>query len=509
MINPRLDAALADLFARYQAEVRRLVALATEPEPEPTRPDNWPASTEWVFQEMHPEDGGSLAERYGLGRDSLVVVADSSEDRAVQKALLTIQDQILEMDDPSDTDIVVVIEDDVDEIHIGTGSPWSGNYVRPEIFRARSINIIAPKPEFEAIGRGLLPVGQVKPKANIRPFKAINGGDTIALGAGSRSAHDSVEDSHIRFLGCGLMTGGRSIMNTRTEKGVKLELAYCHLSRDPEVMPSGALKWGLQLNLTSVTSLRCSAHMDGLREHVMYSHGHCAGAADHHEGWYITATGGQCFQYTQRPAEVRYAASTPVTFKNCVMKGMGQHTSRASYAITFAGAGREVVIDNCVIVDDNPFDTPGQSPNKQDTSYGGIVVWSKQDAENGSYRHLTDGYAHESITVRDTVVAIREPNRTTAKFSDARKLRIERVSLLNAGRLRRSGRINDASYGEDSYTAIPDVKVDPRIREIPQVVRATFAAMLEPDSEVMDYSEIPWECNGVTQSPGSAFQVQQ
>lgn len=489
--------------------IEALSAVGIDPvDPEPDSdepsivPPGWPESAAWIFEERHPGDRGSLSERFGLGSESIVVRAANDRHGAAY-ALQEAAARLSGVADPSSVDVVVFLE--AGEWHgfsIGTGSPHADAYVPTGVFKARSVNVIGPRPGFRQLGRETLPVGRVYPRVTVRPFKAVPGGDTIRIGGGSGSDGRPPEGATIRLIGLELLTGGRSVMNISTGAGVKLALAYCHLGIEPNAASAEVdKKWGLQLYRTSVESLRCSAHLPGMKEHVLYSHGHCAGAADQHDSLLVTSTGGQCFQYTQRRSEVEFVPNEPIRLLGCVLTGFAQNVSRAGSAVTFTGCGRDVIVDGCVILDDDPDDTPGQSESIEGTSYGGLVVWSPQDEEQ-SYRDLTDGYAHENVQVSNSMIAIREPNRAPAKFSDARSLTILRTAIMTAGERSRRAEIND---DRSAMTPIPRYDVRPEVRDVPPIVWDTVEMMLGANPIEVGYSVAEFEASGVVFEAGATF----
>ena len=234
---------------------------------------------------------------------------------------------------------------------------------------------------------------------------------------------------------------------------------------------------------------------------MLYSHGHCAGAGDEHDSLLVTSTGGQCLQYTQRPSEVEFVRNEPIRLRGCVLTGFAQNVSRAGSALTFAGCGRDVIIDGCVILDDEPDDTPGQPESIEDTSYGGIVVWSPEGGAD-SYRERTDGYAHEAVKVTNSVIAIREPNRAPAKFSDARSLTIFRTAIMTAGDRSARATINDNRW---AMTPIPRYDVRPDVMDVPPIVWGTVEEMLGANPLEVGYSVVEFEASGVVFEAGAMF----
>ena len=500
------DETVLDAVADAIDALSAAVSGPRDPEPDPDEPSvappGWPKGAAWIFEERHPGDRGSLSERFGLGSDSIVVRA-ANEQHGLAHALQEATIVLSGVDDPSSVDVVVFLEaGDWSGFGIGTGSPHSSAYVPTEVLEARSVNLIGPRPDFRQLGLETLPVGRVFPRATIRPFKAVSGGDTVTLGPGSGMDDQPREGAHLRLIGIELLTGGRSAMLVNTGAGVKLGLAYCHLGIEPNAASDEFRKlWGLQLYRTSVDSLRCSAHLPGMREHVLYSHGHCAGAGDEHDSLLVTSTGGQCLQYTQRPSEVEFVRNEPIRLRGCVLTGFAQNVSRAGSALTFAGCGRDVIVDGCVILDDEPDDTPGQPESIEDTSYGGIVVWSPEGGAD-SYRERTDGYAHEAVKVTNSMIAIREPNRAPAKFSDARSLTIFRTAIMTAGDRSARATINDNRW---AMTPIPRYDVRPDAMDVPPIVWGTVEEMLGANPIKVGYSLVEFEASGVIFEAGATF----
>lgn len=500
------DETVLDEIADAIEALSAAVIDPVDPEPDSDEPSiappGWPKGSAWIFEERHPGDRGSLSERFGLGSDSIVVRA-ANEQHGLAHALQEAAIVLSSVDDPSSVDVVVFLEaGDWSGFGIGTGSPHSSAYVPTEVLEARSVNLIGPRPDFRQLGLETLPVGRVYPRATIRPFKAVPGGDTVTLGPGSGLDDQPREGAHLRLIGLEMLTGGRSVMNVSTGAGVKLDLAYCHLGIEPNAASAEVdKKWGLQLYRTSVDSLRCSAHLPGMKEHVLYSHGHCAGAADQHDSLFVTSTGGQCLQFTQRPSEVEFVPNEPIRLLGCVLTGFAQNVSRAGSALTFAGCGRDVIVDGCVILDDDPLDTPWQSGSHEDTSYGGLVVWSPRGGED-SYRERTDGYAHESVQVSNSMIAIREPNRAPAKFSDARSLTIFRTAIMTAGDRSARATINDERF---AMTPIPRYDVRPDVMDVPPIVWSTADEMLGANPIEVGYSVVEFKASSVVFEAGATF----
>jgi len=500
------DETVLDEIADAIEALSAAVSDPVDPEPDPDEPSSappgWPKGAAWIFEERHPGDRGSLCERFGFGSDSIVVRAEN-EQHGVARALQEAASVLSGVDDPSSVDVVVFLDaGDWSGFGIGTGSPHSSAYVPTVVLEARSVNLIGPRPDFRQLGLETLPVGRVYPRATIRPFKAVLGGDTVTLGPGSGMDDQPREGAHLRLIGIELLTGGRSAMLVNTGAGVKLGLAYCHLGIEPNAASAEVdKKWGLQLYRTSVESLRCSAHLPGMKEHVLYSHGHCAGAADQHDSLFVTSTGGQCLQFTQRPSEVEFVPNEPIRLLGCVLTGFAQNVSRAGSALTFAGCGRDVIVDGCVILDDDPLDTPWQSGSYEDTSYGGLVVWSPRGGED-SYRERTDGYAHESVQVSNSMIAIREPNRAPAKFSDARSLTIFRTAIMTAGDRSARATINDERF---AMTPIPRYDVRPDVMDVPPIVWSTADEMLGANPIKVGYSVVEFKASGVVFEAGAMF----
>lgn len=183
--------------------IEALSAAGTDLEPDPDEssiaPPGWPKGAAWIFEERHPGDRGSLCERFGFGSDSIVVRAEN-EQHGVAHALQEAAIVLSGMDDPSSVDVVVFLEaGDWSGFGIGTGSPHSSAYVPTEVLDARSVNLIGPRPDFRQLGLETLPVGRVYPRATIRPFKAVPGGDTVMLGPGSGMDDRPREGAHLRL----------------------------------------------------------------------------------------------------------------------------------------------------------------------------------------------------------------------------------------------------------------------------------------------------------------------
>lgn len=390
-----------------------------------------------------PEElaGFDWAVRAGLdlGEDPLIVertsevVGDQRINQALRRAAARLSQ--LKEDMRARARVIVLLDSgsQYQGFGIGGGSPHSPNYVTGDVFAGHSVAIVGPEPQrtqlrgMDAAAPRLIGAGAV-----ITPGRGIPGGDTVKVGSGR---HDDRPRAHagLDLFGVEIRVAGRSAIFVDTGTDLVLGMNSCHLDvEDAALLDNSPEKWGLQLYRTSVQTVDCSADLAEIAEHICYEHGHADGVPSTHLRFLGLGCGGQAFQFTERESEVRDGGPDPIEFEDCVITGFAKSIGRAGSAITFAGAGRKAFIRRCVVIDDDPNDTPGQDPSIKGTSYGALVAWTPLQPEQ-SYREENDGLGNELLAVENSIFAVRSGNRPVAGFSDTRDVDIQSSRFMTAG----------------------------------------------------------------------------
>jgi hypothetical protein len=320
---------------------------------------------------------------------------------------------------------------------------------------------------------------RVHPKTVITNGRYTRGGDCIAIGNGRRDDQRRA-GAIVRFFGIEHRCSGRAAIFTHPGPDLELHNEFCRLTTEPTAFdadPTPDLKWLVQAYQTSCSSYLCWVDAPGLREHGWYEHGHADRVESRHDRLLVTSVGGQALQYTERRTETeqRSGVNAGVVLIDSAISGTAQNVGRAGSAVTLAGATRGMIISQSVIVDDDPFDTPGQTNFIANTSYGAIAVWCP-DGHDKSYKGDNGGYGNEQVTIFDTICAIREPNRPVAEFDSYRRLQLIGASFRAAGERTRGVEILGAAPMIDS-------------RSPTERTERLFEALLTDTSRASDYSE--------------------
>jgi len=449
----------------------------SEPEPDPGDFPLLPESVAWA-----PLD------RLGLTSSSTEVILVEARPDGLSKALQDAEAELHTKTHPGLWDIVIVVpEGQHDGFGIGTGSPHSSDYISPKIFNAKAVHLIGPEPEATPIYEGA-EQARINAKAVISRGRYTPGGDCIGIGAG-RKADPPRRFGVLNLVGLELRCCGRAAVLVNGKTDFILNGYFSHWTTEPAARLDGAdLKWANQLHQTSFSTYCCSADLPGLKEHFAYEHGHASGFPSTHLQFFGENTGGQFFQFTERRSEVPDADANkaPIIIEHCALTNFGQNIGRAGSAITVAGAGRDVQVLSTVVVDDNPYDTPGQADNIDSTNYGCLVVWCPED-ESSSYRHDRPGnLGNGDVIVDDCIFATRNPNRDQVKITDADSLSWAYSSVRSAGQKKNRGGF---SLGNQS-TTLPVVELDMNLEPPTQRVEKIFESLLLPTSSRSDYVEM-------------------
>jgi hypothetical protein len=368
---------------------------------------------------------------------NLIIARTSEFEESLAQTLRSVREDLHSMspEDRANTQVAVLLSEDVtyNQLWVAHGSRWGPDYIPGDVFDCAGIHIVGPTPELSTY-RGMDEAApqEVACSAFISADKSLPGGACIKISPGTPDV-PVTEFAKLHFWGVGMLSRARSAVSINSGRPFIFKNTACSMSMDPRSIgpDDGGEKWGMQLYQVSPDFYDCWWHLDDIKEHPIYCHGHAPNFNLSFRNILSTACGGQVMQFTERKYEAPDAPADYCLIMNCVFTGFGQDASRASKAITFTGAGLHAEIIDTVVVDNDPTDTAGQSANRKNTSYGCLTVWSPE-GDKEAYRNA-QGVSNESLTVRNSIMAIRNPNRPIASFSDCGLVDIESTWFMTAG----------------------------------------------------------------------------
>lgn len=253
------------------------------------------------------------------------------------------------------------------------------------------------------------------------PMRGMSGGDTIAflntdnMGLGTGGV--------FKLYGANVYNAGRTAIIVNTQRQVDMRLVGCKLLDCAAAVSAGAdMKWGMQVYMCSMSMERVVAHLPATKEHVQYNHGTGLGPQE----WVdvtVTGCGGQVLQMTERETDIPH--DTPVQHvivRRLEASGYHRHVGRASMALTFAGAGCRVLVEDSHL-------TGGTNGG---LSKGMVTTWTPEQDEQSYAEEAVDqlGFGNVELTLRNSTFRVEgNADRELMNLTDCHTVRVEGCTL--------------------------------------------------------------------------------
>lgn len=250
------------------------------------------------------------------------------------------------------------------------------------------------------------------------PNTLTYGGNAVTLAPGAGKVTFENFDFH---------AGGREVINAGKHKSqektpIVLTLRKCSLLGQPSWAPANAIryKWGILSYQTAVRLESCHAHLEGSKEHVVYSHNPCAELS-----WMlnskVTNCGGQVWQEVNRQIEgPNYEGEGGTILNNNFCTHYHQDDSRASFAFTIAGSGKSALIENNVLIQPWGEESKGAivvSRGGNLDGHGGLPDWYGPEVPV----YENDNRGVDDVIIRNNLIYHKNPSRQLIKLASFRR----------------------------------------------------------------------------------------